>query len=162
MAKQVWSVLFVAALIGIFLFNHFIYDLQPSPQLELKSLTDVQKESLSLLRETTQLLFSLATAAFGAIGVMTLHITRTASSSPSSVRANAIAAFVFAALSVDFGYVYIEKWAELLANGVFAPFEPLVTIPQTLQLVSFLLALFFLARLALQQLSVQSMRDAAR
>ena len=143
----------IVFLIILFIYNHFLYDPQPSPHPIISQLNDLQKQAISLLSEITKLLISLSTALFGAIGVFTLQYYKQDKKLPTRLRRDAILASIFAALSIDFGYIFMEKWVELLANGIFAPFDRIVTIPQTLQFTTFLLALFFAGSLILRELT---------
>jgi len=67
-----------------------------------------------------------------------------------------ILAFSLAALSIDFGYIFMEKWVEMLSIGIFIPFDNLVRLPQLLQLLTFLLSLLFTGRLVYKILFLPS------
>jgi hypothetical protein len=141
----------ITILLVIVIYNHFLYDVRPRPQVIQSTLTDHQKESLRILGEMTKLLITMATAVFGVVAFFVTEQYRKGKSLSAPSWRDAVLAFASAGLSVDFGYVLMEKWVELLANGMFAPFERLVTTPQTLQFSAFLVSLVFLARLALRE-----------
>lgn len=145
-------VILISLLIIVFIYNHFIYNPQPAPYPILTQLNDLQKQSLITISELTKLLISLSTGLYAVIGIFVLQYYKADKILSTKLRDDTILAFTFAALSIDFGYIFMEKWVELLANGIFAPFDRIVTIPQTLQLVTFLLALFFTGRLVLKEL----------
>ena len=58
----------------------------------------------------------------------------------------------FAALSIDFGYIFMEKWVELLSIGIFEPYDKLIILPQQLQITTFLISLLFACRLIYRNL----------
>ncbi len=153
MRKLMPRLLLFAVLIAIFVYNHFFYDLQPAVAPERHTLDELEKKAIDTIFEMTKLLFSLATALFGLIGVFVFQHIKNEARLLKASQHKAVFAFVFEALSIDFGYVFMEKWVELLANGLFLPFDRLVTIPQTLQFSTFLVALYFAGDLALSEFS---------
>lgn len=148
----VFEISLFVSLAVIFIFNHFFYSPTPDPDRKRITLNDLEKQSLELLLEMTKLLFSLSTALFGLVGVFVLQARGNGRPLGRESYRNAVLAFGCAAVSIDFGYVFLEKWVELLANGLFTPFERMVAWPQTLQFTTFLLALFFAGALALREL----------
>ena len=96
----------------LFIFNHFVYDLQPGPAPVVTSLSPSQEKTWETILEMTKLLFSLSTAIFGFVGIFAvLHLRNERRLNRSSVN-SATLAFVFAAISIDFGYIFLEKWSE--------------------------------------------------
>lgn len=143
----------LVVLSAVFIFNHFLYDLQPSPTPVVTSLSPSQEKTWETILEMTKLLFSLSTAMFGLVGVFAvLHIKNERRLSKPSIN-SATLAFAFAAISIDFGYIFLEKWAETFGNSIFVPFDRFLTIPQTLQFSCFLLSLLFSANLALSEMT---------
>ena len=142
-------ILFVVAVI---VFNHFIYNPVAGPHPAKHTLNELEKQSLALLLEMTKLLFSLSTALFALIGFFVVTIGKDGGELETTSRRDAIVAFAFAALSIDFGYIFMEKWVELLGNSMFAPFDFIVLLPHSLQFITFCLALFFSACLALREM----------
>lgn len=138
---------------SVFIFNHFFYDLQPGPTPVVTSLSPLQEKTWDTILEMTKLLFSLSTAIFGLVGIFAvLHIKNERRLSKPSIN-SATLAFAFAAISIDFGYIFLEKWAETFGNSMFVPFDRFLTIPQTLQFSCFLMSLLFAANLALSEMT---------
>ena len=142
---QIWFIIIFIIVFSTFFFNHFIYDISPSPAPISTVLNDLQKESLNIIKKITELLITLATIIFGAIGIFVFQSYKSNKQLPKGQKIIAVIAFSLAALSIDFGYIYLEKWVELLANGIFVPFDPFITIPQTLQFCTFIISLLFWA-----------------
>lgn len=137
---------------GIFIYNHFLFDPSAEEAPILTELNDLQKETLTTLNEMTKLLISLATALFGLIGYFALENFKSVGKIEMRYRLDLVLAFSCAALSIDFGYIFMEKWVELLSMGVFQPYDKLTLLPQQLQIVSFLISLLFACRLIYRNL----------
>jgi len=145
-----YFILFVVA--GIFIYNHFFFDPSAGESPILTELNDLQKETLSTLNEMTKLLISLSTALFGLIGYFALENFKSVGKIERKYRLDLVLAFCFAALSIDFGYIFMEKWVELLSNGIFEPYDRLIILPQQLQITTFLISLLFACRLIYRNL----------
>jgi hypothetical protein len=100
----------------------------------------------------TKLLISLATALFGLIGYFALENFKSVGKIERKYRLDLVLAFSFAALSIDFGYIFMEKWVELLSNGIFEPYDRLIILPRQLQISTFLISLLFACRLIYRNL----------
>jgi hypothetical protein len=140
----VFVVLF--SVLAIFIYNHFFFSPLAGENPILTVLNDLQKETLSTLNEMDKLLISLSTALFGLIGYFALENHKSVGKIDKQYRLDLVLAFCAAALSIDFGYIFMEKWVELLSNGIFQPYDNLIILPHKLQIVSFLIALFFAGR----------------
>lgn len=132
--------------LGIFVYNHFLFNPKIGESLIIDELDDLQKETLSTLNEMTKLLISLATALFGLIGYFALENFKSVGKIEQKFRLDLVLAFSFSALSIDFGYIFMEKWAELLSFGVFQPYDKLIILPRQAQITTFLISLFFASR----------------
>lgn len=137
---------------GIFVYNHFFFDPTAGESIILTELDDLQKETLSTLNEMTKLLISLSTALFGLIGYFALENFKSVGKIEKKFRLDLVLAFSFAALSIDFGYIFMEKWVELLSNGIFEPYDRLIILPRQLQISTFLISLLFASRLIYRNL----------
>lgn len=152
MAKNIGLIIILFVSAAIFIFNHFLFNTSAGPSAILTELNDLQKETLSTLNEMTKLLISLATALFGLIGYFALENFKSVGKIESKYRLDFVLAFSLSAISIDFGYIFMEKWVELLSIGIFKPYDSLVILPQKLQLIAFLLSLFFTGRLVYRNL----------
>ena len=141
----IYCIIFIVACILVF--NHFFYDPSAREAVILTELNDLQKETLSTIKEMTNLLISLSSALFGLIGYFAFENYKSKGIVEDSLRIDLTLAFCATVISIDFGYIFMEKWVELLANGIFQPYDKLITIPQKLQLFSFLIALAFTGRI---------------
>lgn len=132
---------------GIFITNHLIFRSPIKPTIILDSLNELQKASHDTLTEMSKLLISLATALFGLLGFFALeNYKANGLKIDQKYLTDLVLAFLAAALSIDYGYVFMEKWVEELSMGVFNPYDKVVLIPQNLQLFTFLIAFFFSGR----------------
>lgn len=145
-----YIILFIVG--GIFVYNHFFFDPTAGESIILTELDDLQKETLSTLNEMTKLLISLSTALFGLIGYFALENFKSVGKIEKKFRLDLVLAFSFAALSIDFGYIFMEKWVELLSNGIFEPYDRLIILPRQLQISAFLVSLLFASRLIYRNL----------
>ena len=145
-----YIILFVVA--SIFIYNHFLFNPLATESPILTQLNDLQKEALSTQNEMTKLLISLSTALFGLIGYFALENFKSVGKIEKQHRLDLILAFSSAALSIDFGYIFMEKWVELLSNGIFQPYDKLISLPQKLQITTFLISLLFAGRLIYRNL----------
>ncbi|MFP9098024.1 hypothetical protein ACLI09_03125 [Flavobacterium sp. RHBU_24] len=150
MSKPTYVILLATAL--LFIYNHFIYDPIAGEGPELDALNDLQKQILATLSEMTKLLISLSTALFGLIGYFALENFKKVGKIELKFQADFVAAFCATAISLDFGYIFMEKLVELLSVGVFNPYDRIISIPRNLQIIAFLCALFFSGRLILRNL----------
>lgn len=141
-------ILFLA--FGILFFNHFVFSASAEESLVVTDLNELQKQSFNTLMEMTKLLISLSTALFGVIGYFALENYKTSGRINLKYRIDIVAAFCLSALSIDFGYIFMEKWVEILSIGIFNPYDKLTRLPQNLQLISFLAALSFTGRFIIQ------------
>lgn len=142
----------LTVVVVIFIYNHFFYDPTAEEAVRVTELNDLQKEVLSTLNEMTKLLISLATALFGLVGYFALENFKAVGKIDAKFRYDLTLSFCAAAISIDFGYVFMEKWVELLAIEIFAPYDQMVILPQKLQLIFFLISLFFAGRLVYRNL----------
>lgn len=145
-----YLILFLVA--SVFVYNHFFFNPAAEESLILEQLNDLQKETLSTLNEMTKLLISLSTALFGLIGYFALENFKSIGRIERTYRLDLVLAFSFAALAIDFGYIFMEKWVELLSNGIFDPYDRLIILPQQLQIISFLISLLFACRFVYRNL----------
>jgi len=137
---------------AIFIYNHFLFNPLVGEAPILVSLDDLQKETLSTLNEMTKLLISLSTALFGLIGYFAFENYKAAGQIERKYRTDLLLSFSAAAISIDFGYISMEKLVELLSQVVFQPYDRLIAMPRNLQVIAFLIALFFCARLICRNL----------
>lgn len=145
---------------AVLIFNHFFYTPVADPGLIKESLNDLEKETIKTLNEMSKLIISIATALFGLIGFFAFESYKATGSMDARYKIDLIAAFGFAALSIDFGYIFMAKWTELLANGTFLPYDTMVVLPQKLQFVSLFIALVFAARMVSRMLFKQEKASA--
>lgn len=148
--KATFFILSFAAL--IFVFNHFLFNPLAGEAPILTELDDLQKQTLSTLNDMSKLLISLSTALFGLVGYFAMENYKAAGTIERKFRIDLIAAFCATAISIDFGYIAMEKLVELLSNGIFQPYDNLISLPRNLQVIFFLIALFFCARLIYRNL----------
>lgn len=152
MKKDYWLYGIMFTIGGVFIFNHFFFNPSAGESAILDHLNDLQKETLSTLNEMTKLLISLSTALFGLIGYFALENFKSVGKIERKYRIDLVLAFGFAALSIDFGYIFMDKWVEQLSNGIFQPYDTLIILPQQLQIITFLVSLFFACRLIYRNL----------
>lgn len=138
----------ILTLVGIiFIYNHFFFNPSAEEAPILSSLDDLQKQTLATLNEMTKLLISLSTALFGLIGYFALENYKTSGKVEKKYSIDLVVSFSATALSIDFGYIFMEKLVELFSNGIFQPYDSLISLPRNLQVVFFLVGLFFCGRL---------------
>ena len=129
------------ALVGTITYNHFGFDPKLQQPRVAKSLGENEKEAMHSIVELTKSLTTLAGSLLALIGFFLLrHIKRESVLSPLN-RFSLLLAGSLAILSIDYGYLVFEKWVQLLNQGLFTPFEPLVAIPQNMQLFCLLMSL---------------------
>ena len=142
------TVKIILILVGIiFIYNHFFFNPLADEAPILSELDDLQKQTLATLNDMSKLLISLSTALFGLIGYFALENYKSAGKVENKFRIDLVLSFSATALSLDFGYIFMEKLMELLANGIFQPYDFLISLPRNLQVICFLVGLFFAARL---------------
>lgn len=156
--KIILSIILLLSL-GIIIYNHFFFNLLANEGLIVTELNDLQKESFNTLMEMTKLLISLSTALFGLIGYFALENYKTTGRIEAKYQIEVVAGFCLSALSIDFGYIFMEKWVEILSIGVFQPYDKLTRLPQNLQIISFLAALVFIGRYIVKILFNQKQQD---
>lgn len=150
---KVYVILIIS--LGILIYNHFFFNPVADEGLILTVLDDLQKQSFSTLMEMTNLLISLATALFGLIGYFALENFKVSSRIELKYQIDLVVGFCLSALSIDFGYIFMEKWVEILSIGVFQPYDRLTRLPQNLQIISFMIALVFTGRFIIKILFKQ-------
>jgi hypothetical protein len=147
----IWTVISITA--AVLIYNHFIFDADPGPTLRVTVLDDLQKQSLDVIKDLTQLLISVATALLGAVGVFVMQHYKDGRPLKPGQFPRAVTALSFAALSIDSGYIYLEKLAETLGNNMFVPFAYPVALPQALQFAFFFIALLIFAAFATAEIA---------
>jgi hypothetical protein len=152
MKKDYWLYGIMTAIGCIFIYNHFFFNPSAGEARILDQLNDLQQATLSTLNEMTKLLISLSTALFGLIGYFALENYKSLGRIERKYRIDLVLAFGFAALSIDFGYIFMDKWVEQLSHGIFQPYDTLIILPQQFQIITFLLSLFFACRLIYRNL----------
>ncbi len=152
MKKDYWLYGIMFTIGCVFIYNHFLFNPSAGESPILDHLNDLQKETLSTLNEMTKLLISLSTALFGLIGYFAFENFKSVGKIARKYRMDLVLAFGFAALSIDFGYIFMDKWVEQLSNGIFQPYDNLIILPQQLQIITFLVSLFFACRLIYRNL----------
>jgi hypothetical protein len=152
MAKNGVVYTIIIASLVIILYNHFLFTMPAEPSPIVTELNDLQKQAFSTLTDMTKLVISLSTALFGLIGYFALESFKAGRRMNDNYKLELVAAFSSAAVSIDFGYIYMDKWAEQLSIGIFRPNGRLVILPQQLQVVFFLLSLFFAGKLIYRNL----------
>ena len=152
MKKDLTIYIILFGVVGILIYNHFFFDLDAEESPVLVTLNDLQKEALSTINEMTKLLISLSTALFGLIGYFALENFKSVGKIENKFRIDLTLAFCSVALSIDFGYIFMEKLVELLSNGIFQPYDKLLILPRKLQIISFLVSLLFAGRLIYRSL----------
>lgn len=136
----------------IFLVNHIFFMPLAEESIILTSLDNLQEQVLSTLNEMTQLLISLSTALFGFIGYFAFEKYKSSGKIEKEFRYDFFMSACAAAISIDFGYIFMEKLVELLSNGIFKPYDFILSIPRNCQVVFFFTALFFCGRLIYRNL----------
>ncbi len=145
--QLVWAIAVVS--VGVIIYNHFFLELTAGPGIREYTLQDMHKEVIAHLREMTKLMISLA---LGIIGLLGYFSTRGGSASfalDQRTKIPLVLAFCMAMLSIDFGYIFMEKWVEIMTLGVFDPYDNLVHIPYQLQIGTFILSLISLGAMLL-------------
>ena len=158
MKHKIWLYIILFTSFGIIIYNHFIFNPSANEGLILTELNDLQKQSFNTLMEMTKLLISLSTALFGLIGYFALEHYKTSGKIEQKCQIDLIAGFCLSALSIDFGYVFMEKWVEILSVGIFQPYDKLTRLPQNLQIISFIMALVFTGRFVIKVLLNQKVK----
>lgn len=148
-----WAV--IAAAAAVLLYNHFLYDADPGATPLRDVLNDTEKIALDMIKDLTQLLISIATALLGAVSVFVMQHYKDGRPLRPGQLPRAVAALSLAALSIDSGYIYMEKLAETLGNGMFVPFARQVALPQAMQFVFFFIALLVFASFAIAEISAK-------
>jgi hypothetical protein len=146
MKYKIKLTIILSVALGILIYNHFFFSPVADEDMTIDKLNDLQKESFSTLIEMTKLLISLSTALFGLIGYFALENYKTTGKIELKYQMDIVVAFCFSALSIDFGYILMEKWVEMLSIGIFQPYDKLTRLPQNLQIISFISALIFTSR----------------
>jgi hypothetical protein len=154
MKKAIFLYIILFVVFAIFIYNHFFFNPLAGESPILTELNDLQKETLTTLNEMDKLLISLSTALFGLIGYFALGNYTSHNKIEKKYRLDLVLAFCCAALSIDFGYIFMEKWVELLSNGIFQPYDNLSILPHKLQISFFLIALFFAGRFIYRNLFI--------
>ena len=158
-SKRFIAFLIVTLFIVIVIYNHFFLEIFAAPDLIKTQLNDLQKEIVSHTKEINNLLISLSTGIFVLIGYM----STSGGSGKFMVQRKSIIplilCFCFSALSIDFGYIFMQKWIQMLHLGIFNPEDNLVKIPHILQIISFLLSLIFLAILIINSITQQNVSN---
>lgn len=112
---------------------------------KLESLTNLQELTMQTLIEKTNLLISLSTGLFGLMGYFIVYLTKKEISTSKFTRIVIILTIGFTILSIHLGYLYLHNWGEMLFEGIFRPFDPMLATFQKLQFFSFLTAIIFAA-----------------
>ncbi len=149
--KIVINIILFLALV-IIVYNHFFFNPLAEEGLVVTELNDLEKESFNTLMEMTKLLISLSTALFGLIGYFALENYKTVGRIEKRYQIEIVTGFCLSALSIDFGYIFMEKWVETLSIGIFQPYDRLTRLPQNLQIISFISALIFIGRFVVKVL----------
>lgn len=141
--KNVLIVVIIIITFGILVFNHLFFEPFAEPSIIIEKLNDLQKEILKNLNDRTNLLISLSTAIFGLIGYFALESYKLNRKIDEKLKIDLILTLVLTILSIDFGYISMEKLIEMLSLGIFSPFDNLIRLPKVFQLLTFLLSIFF-------------------
>jgi hypothetical protein len=149
------ATLIFTLLAGVVLYNHFFFNPSPEPSIPIEELNSLQKGALDGIQAMSKLLLTLSTALFGFIGLVVFKQTGFELSN-YRVKLQIILMVAFTVLSIDYGFILLEKLTEQLANEHFNPFELMISFPQIMQFVMFLIALLFSARLFISILSTKS------
>lgn len=139
----------------VVVFNHFFFNPQPRPSPSISELSSLQKGALDGMQEMSKLLLTLSTALFGFIGLVVFKQSGFELTN-YRVKLHILLMVAFTVLSIDYGFILLEKLTEQLANDHFNPFELMISFPQIMQFVMFLVALLFSARLFISILSTKS------
>lgn len=129
--------------LSVIVFNHFFFSPTMGPAIVLNELNSFQTQTLSLLLEMSRLLITLSTALLGIIGLLFIEYYKAKNEFVRISGLEASIAVGMVLISIDFGYIFMEKWVEMLLNETFRPFDRLVMYPQKMQFVTFFLSLMF-------------------
>jgi hypothetical protein len=110
----------------------------------VRALDDFHKEQLALYREKNQLLTTLCTLVFGAVGALLLKSDATAGA-VGLHKGWAFASCALAGVSIYFGYVSHEQVIWMLDSRFFDLFNDVVAWPSRIQFFSFLFAVALFA-----------------
>lgn len=146
------SIVFLFVII-IICYNHFFYTGPAEPTLFIESLNNLQENALDKMSTMIELLISLSTAIFAVVGFFTTEKFKSIEKIGGKNLFFASCSISFAALSIDFGYIAMQKWVELLGNQMFNPFDSIVTTPLRRQFYSFFLSIIFLGLFIYNSLS---------
>jgi hypothetical protein len=149
------ATLIFTLLAGVVLYNHFFFNPSPQPSVPMDELSSLQKGALDGIQAMSKLLLTLSTALFGFIGLVVFKQSNFELSN-YRVKLQIILMVAFTVLSIDYGFILLEKLTEQLANELFNPFELMISFPQIMQFVMFLVALLISARLFISILSTKS------
>lgn len=139
----------------VVVFNHFFFNPPPRPSAPIDDLSSLQRGALDGMQEMSKLLLTLSTALFGFIGLVVFKQTGFELTN-HRVKLQILLMVAFTVLSIDYGFILLEKLTEQLANNHFNPFELMISFPQIMQFVMFLVALLFSARLFISILNTKS------
>lgn len=131
----------------VILINHVFFKPLAGESLILTSLNNLQEQILSTLNQMTQLLISLSTALFGFIGFFIFEKARATGKVEKKYRIDFFTSACAAALSIDCGYIFMEKLIVLLSMGIFQPYDILLNVPRIGQILFFFISLFCCGRL---------------
>lgn len=142
----------ICAIVAIVLLvvNHAIYSPLAAEFPAKESLNVFEKESLSTIFGMTELLISLCTALFGGICYFMLEHYKIEKKINKGHRLHFVVAVCASILSIDCGYIFMEKMSELLALRIFNIEDKLITIPKTFQIIYFIISLIFTGTLVLK------------
>jgi hypothetical protein len=110
----------------------------------VEKLTELQSKQLDTFNENNKLLITLATALIGAITGFLLHREGNSRVEPGDLR-RAVAAWVFAALSLYFGHLTSRQITWMLQAQFFDLFHAAVLWPARAQFWTFFLSAILLA-----------------
>ncbi len=149
------ATLIFTLLAGVVLYNHFFFNPSPQPSVPMNELSGLQKGALDGIQAMSKLLLTLSTALFGFIGLVVFKQSNFELSN-YRVKLQILLMVAFTVLSIDYGFILLEKLTEQLANDHFNPFELMISFPQIMQFVMFLVALLLSARLFISILNTKS------
>lgn len=133
-------VLIAIGFVLYFLISNYVANVEPMAAQHLEDMSDLQKESLSVLVEMNKLLISLSLLAIGAIGSFILNKNEGLQSSKGWVLSILAMAMLFSVISIYCGYELYSNILEMLSNEMFEPNNPLLAVPLKWQFASFILS----------------------
>ncbi len=152
--KLVWNLILVSLLVfGVVFFADAYWVRLSFVERHLDKLTEFQKVQLELFVERNKLLIWLSSLVFGVIGFVLFKILGTKGSSPE-LRWLAVGAWLFAGLSIFFGYYSLGSLMWMMSERFFNLYSKPVEWASSFQFGSLLVSLIFLATFMLRTFNV--------